>query len=133
MDDPQNLLDAALRQDFLSFLHKAFETASGGDLFAPNWHLGAIAWQLERVRSGDSTRLIVTMPPRYLKSITISVAWMLGRDPAKRFVCVSYSADLAQKHAGDCRAIMLTDWYRRISPGTVLPRAATWWHERDGF
>lgn len=47
---------------------------------------------------------------------------MLGKDPKKRFVCVSYSADLAQKHARDCRAIMQGDWYRKIFPKTVLPR-----------
>jgi predicted phage terminase large subunit-like protein len=128
MNDPQILLDAALRENFISFLRKAFETASGGDTLAPNWHHEAIAWQLERVRAVGNTRLIVTMPPRYLKSITISVAWvawMLGRDPSMNFVCVSYSNDLSQKHAGDCRVIMQTDWYRRIFPNTVLPRGGS--------
>jgi len=127
-DDPQKIVDAVLRSDFLSFLLKAFETASGGDSFASNWHHEAIAWQLGRIMAGDNTRLIVTMPPRYLKSITISVAWvawMLGRDPMRRFVCVSYSSDLSQKHAGDCRAIMQTEWYRRIFPNTVLPRGSS--------
>ena len=128
MNDPHILLDAALRENFISFLRKAFETASGGGTLAPNWHHKAIAWQLERVQAGDNARLIVTMPPRYLKSITISVAWvawMLGRDPSMNFVCVSYSNDLSQKHAGDCRAIMQTDWYRRIFPNTVLPRGGS--------
>lgn len=114
-----------LRQDFLSFLQKAFETASGGDRFAPNWHIDAIAWQLERIREGDNTRLIVTMPPRYLKSITISVAWvawMLGKDPSKKFICISYSGDLAKKHANDCRAVMQTAWYQRAFPNTRIPR-----------
>lgn len=77
------------------------------------------------MEQGASTRLIVTMPPRYLKSITISVAWVawrLGRDPGLKFVCVSYSGELAQKHAGDCRAIMQTDWYQRVFPNTRLKR-----------
>jgi predicted phage terminase large subunit-like protein len=121
------VLDAILRIDFMAFLEKAFPTASGGGRFHSNWHLEAIAHELERIRSGESTRFIVTMPPRYLKSITVSVAWvawMLGKDPSLRFVCISYSADLAQKHAADCRAIMRTDWYRRIFPGTVIARDA---------
>jgi predicted phage terminase large subunit-like protein len=33
---------------------------------------------------------------------------------------VSYSADLAGKHARDCRRVMESDWYRRIFPGTRL-------------
>jgi len=125
MTDRQALFDAILQQDFLAFLSKAFTTASGGDHFAPNWHHDAIGHQLSRVERGAATRLIVTMPPRYLKSISISVAWVawrLGRDPGLKFVCVSYSAELAQKHAGDCRAIMQTDWYQRVFPETRLKR-----------
>ncbi|MDA3887297.1 MAG: terminase, partial [Allgaiera sp.] len=121
--DSLNLFDTVLREDFFSFLSKAFGVVSAGDLFVPNWHLEAIAWRLEKVRNGEVTRLMVTMPPRYLKSVTISVAWvawMLGRDPSLRFVCVSYSADLAAKHAADCRAIMQSDWYGRIFPKTRL-------------
>jgi predicted phage terminase large subunit-like protein len=123
--DRQKKADALVRSDFRHFLRKSFETVSGGDIYAPNWHLDAIAWQLQKIRAGDITRLIVTMPPRYLKSITISVAWvawMLGRDPDKRFICVSYSQDLSQKHALDCRAIMESDWYKRIFPATVIGR-----------
>lgn len=125
MTDRQAYFDAVLREDFIAFLSKAFTTASGGDNFVPNWHHDAIGHQLGRVERGASTRLIVTMPPRYLKSITISVAWVawrLGRDPGLKFVCVCYSGELAQKHAGDCRAIMQTDWYRRVFPDTRLKR-----------
>ncbi|MES0863737.1 phage terminase large subunit [Ruegeria sp. SCPT10] len=114
-----------MRQKFPSFLKKAFPTVSGGEQFAESWHHNAIGYQLQRVADGENRRLIVTMPPRYLKSITISVAWvawMLGRDPTLKFVCVSYSGDLAQKHASDCRAIMQTEWYRRIFPNTRLKR-----------
>ncbi|WP_299076677.1 hypothetical protein [uncultured Ruegeria sp.] len=125
MSEQQKTLDAALRQDFLSFMRKSFATASGGDQFLENWHLDAIGNQLNRVSDGDNKRLIVTMPPRYLKSIAISVAWvawMLGRDPSCKFVCVSYSGDLAQKHASDCRAIMQTEWYQRVFPNTRIKR-----------
>jgi predicted phage terminase large subunit-like protein len=122
-DNP--VFDAILRQDFLSFTHRAFLLVSPGYEFQSNWHLEAIAHQLQRLGDGETTRLIVTVPPRSLKSITISVAWvawMLGHNPKLWFVCVSYSADLALKHARDCRAIMQSDWYRRIFPGTILSR-----------
>jgi hypothetical protein len=39
------------------------------------------------------------MSPRSLKSITTSVAFpafMLGHDPTRRIICVSYSGDLAR-------------------------------------
>ena len=80
-----------------------------------------MAWHLQQCVQGGITRLLITLPPRYLKSICASVAfpaWVLGQVPTKRIVCVSYSSDLAGKHARDCRAVMQTDWYRRAFPGT---------------
>lgn len=121
----QSALDAFLRADFRAFLHRTFLTVAPGDAFHDNWHLGAIAHQLDRVRSGERNRLIINVPPRSLKSIAVSVAWVawrLGKDPTLRFVCCSYSAELALKHARDCRAVMQSDWYRRAFPRTVLSK-----------
>jgi len=86
----------------------------------PNWHLEAIAYQLERLRCGEISRLIINMPPRSLKSITASVAFpafVLGHDPTRRIICVSYSGDLAKKHANDFRAVVEDGWYRELFPG----------------
>jgi predicted phage terminase large subunit-like protein len=102
---------------------RAFPYINGGADLDPNWHLDAIAYQLTRVRNGSCKRLLVTMPPRNLKSITISVAWVawcLGKDPSLNFVCVSYSNELSAKHARDCRAIMQSPWYRRLFPKTMI-------------
>jgi hypothetical protein len=116
-------LDELTRRDFVSFLIRAYPHLSGGADLIPNWHLDAIAYQLERVRLGDCRRLLVTLPPRNLKSIMISVAWVawcLGRDPSLNFVCVSYSNELSGKHARDCRALVQSTWYRRLFPRTVI-------------
>ena len=132
MIERQATLDAILRMEFAFFLRKVFETVSPGDDLHWNWHLDAFAWQLDRVRTGETNRLIVTIPPRHLKSITISVAWpafMLGHHPDLRFVCVSYSQELAQKHARDCRAVMHSEWYRRAFPRTVLSRSRSAEHD----
>jgi len=99
---------ALLRRDFPAFVRKVFATLEPGQAFVPNWHLEAIACRLERVRRGEIKRLIINMPPRSLKSVTASVAFpafVLGHDPTRRIICVSYSGDLAKKHANDFRAI----------------------------
>ena len=78
------------------------------------------AYQLEQIRAGTALRLIANMPPRNLKSILISVAWVawrLGHDPRLNLVCVGYSNELSTKHARDCRAIMQSPLYRRLFPG----------------
>src|SRR5690349_23773346 len=48
-------------------------------------------------------------------------AWYLGLDPSVQILCVSYAQDLADKLARDCRAIMLSPWYRRIFPTRLAP------------
>ena len=117
------LLEALLRNDFRAFLHKVFATLSPGQAYVRTWHVEAIAWRLERVRRGEIRRLIINMPPRSLKSIAASVAFpafVLGHDPSRRIICVSYSGDLAKKHANDFRAVLESPWYRSAFPYTRI-------------
>jgi predicted phage terminase large subunit-like protein len=114
------LLNAILRAEFTAFLQRCFLTLNPRATFLPNWHIDALAYHLELVRRGEILRLIVNMPPRSLKSILCSVAFpafMLGHDPTKRVIAVSYSADLAIKHANDFRAVVAAPWYQRLFPG----------------
>jgi hypothetical protein len=110
------LVDAAMRTDLYAFLQASFPIVSGGSKLLLNWHLEAITAALTRVIRGETRRLIITIPPRSLKSICASVAlpaFVLGRDPTRRIVCVSYSEGLARKHANDCRALMRSTLYRQ--------------------
>lgn len=122
-DDPATFLREVQRRDFLAFLDRAWPHISGGDYLATNWHIDAIAHQLDRIERSNTRRLLVNLPPRNGKSNTVSViwiAWMLGRDPTLRFVCVSYSNELSGKLARDCLAIMQSAWYRELFPRTVV-------------
>lgn len=112
----------AARTDFLSFLALAFGQIGGG-AFAPNWHLEAMAEHLNAVARGEITRLMINLPPRYLKSICASVAWpafLLGQNPETRLICASYAHMLSLKHSQDCRAILAARWYRSLFPETRL-------------
>ena len=117
------LLRSLLSRDFEAFAEKAWMWISGGDPVAWNWHIEAIMHDLALVTTGKCRRLLVTMPPRNGKSKLISiifVAWCLGQDPGKSFVCVSYSGELAGEFARDCLAIIQSDWYRELFPRTVI-------------
>ena len=77
------------------------------------------------VRRGTIKRLIINIPSRSLKSLMGSVsfpAFVLGRDPSKRIIVVSYGEDLAVKLANDFRAIVDSDWYRRLFPWMQVSR-----------
>jgi predicted phage terminase large subunit-like protein len=113
-------VNAACRKDLVSFVRKCFHVLSPSAIFYMNWHICAIAYCLELVRLGNIKRLIITVPPRSLKSIMCSVAFpafVLGHDPTKRLIVVSYSADLAIKHGNDFRAVVNSEEYHAIFPG----------------
>jgi len=126
MKQDPNLIEAILRHDLYCFIQAAFPIVSPGVPFAPNWHLEAVAYHLTRVLDGEIKRLIITIPPRSLKSICGSVcfpAFALGRNPTWRIICVSYAESLARKHANDCRAVMRSDMYNRLFPNTRISLA----------
>jgi predicted phage terminase large subunit-like protein len=117
------LLNAILRRDFSAFARKTFHTLSPGQTFTEGWHIAALVHQLERVRCGETTRLIVNMPPRSLKSMTASVAlpaFVLGHDPTRRIICASYSGELAHKLSNDFRAVLASAWYKAVFPQTRI-------------
>ena len=57
------IVDAAARLDLVMFLMRIFEIVAPGEILHLNWHILAMAHALERVRSGEIKRLIITLPP----------------------------------------------------------------------
>ena len=87
--------DEACRQDFVSFIQMCFDILTPAKSLSMNWHIEVIAYHLEQVRLGRIKRLIINLPPRYLKSLITSVAfpaYVLGHDPTKRVIVVSYGS-----------------------------------------
>lgn len=117
------MMNAILRQDLSSFIIRTFATVDGSQEFLPSWHIDLIADVLMRAYRRELKRVIITLPPRSLKSLCASVAfpaWALGRDPSLRFICASYAQDLAGKHARDCRTVMMSPWFRRAFQAAAL-------------
>lgn len=123
LHDPR-LLSALRRQQFELFLMKAFETLHPGDPpLALAWYLKAICHGLAEVHAGRERRLVVTVPPRHLKSVTASVAfvaWILGHDPKAKIMVASYSQDLARLHSNQTRTLMESSWYQCDFPNTRI-------------
>jgi predicted phage terminase large subunit-like protein len=124
--NPQELFRVFLRNDLYAFVQKVFETVNPGGAFSRNWSSEAVTHALQKVASGTTTRLIINIPPRNLKSICASVAlpaFLLGHNPTKKVICVSYSDDLAAKFSNDCRAVMRTDWFQQTFPRARIDKA----------
>jgi hypothetical protein len=124
--EAQQALDFVMRNNFENFLHMCVLYLNPGAPFLPNWHIQAIAYQLDRIRRGEITRLIINMPPRHLKSLTVSVAFtafLLGHAPWRRIFAISYGDDLSAKHASDFRSIVHSSWYKRAFPKMQISRS----------
>lgn len=106
-----------LRNDFFTFIERSFYQLNPNVPFLPNWHIEVIASELDRCLRGETKRLIISVPPRSLKSHCASVAfpaWLLGHKPSAQIICASYGQDLADKLALDCRSLMNSDWYGKV-------------------
>ena len=126
MNQDRMLMNAFLNQNLYFFVRKAFEIIHPNAEFIPAWHVEAMCWQLQQVADGKVRRLLITIPPRHLKSICASVAfvaWVLGRDPGKKVMVASYGQNLAVRHARDFRTLIESPWYRGLFPAMkISPR-----------
>ena len=125
----KRLFEALLRQKLAAFTERCFHELMSGHVYLHNWHLEAIAYHLEQVAAGKIKRLIITLPPRSLKSLITSVAfpaWVLGHDPHKRIISVSYARTLVADYANQFRRVARADWYRALYPWMRIdPRKET--------
>lgn len=128
--DPKMVRQAALqvsRDNFFPFVWRVFDTLhhGPGDRFEPAWHVQAMCHELDNVRIGENKRLVINIPPRCLKSVTVAVAYvafLLGHFPGAKIIVASYGLDLARKHSEDCRRVMASRWYQQMFPHTRLAR-----------
>jgi predicted phage terminase large subunit-like protein len=121
----QQIADALLRMELYFFLQKVFETVYPMERFQPAAYLEAMCKAVQDVVEGNAGRLLVNIPPRYMKSTVISVAlvaFCIGRNPGLLFMVATYSADFASRHANQFRQVVESDWYRRLFPQFQISR-----------
>ncbi len=63
--------EASLR----AYVEQAWPVLEPNTPFLPNWHIDLIAEHLEAVTAGQITRIVINVPPRYMKSLLTSVLW----------------------------------------------------------
>ena len=99
---------------------REFTKASWGSIepgveFQNNWHIDAISEHLQAVVEGNIKRLIINVPPRHMKSISVAVclpAWTWTRQPDKKFLYASYASSLSIRDSVKCRRLLDSRWYK---------------------
>lgn len=87
-----------------------------GRAFVDNWHIGAICEHLEAVKKRQIKRLLINMPPRFMKSLLIAVAfptWVWIDNPEHRWIFSSYSGVLSTRDNLKGRRVIDSDWYQK--------------------
>ena len=118
-------LEAIYREDLSSFIQRSFREVFPGDTYVHNWHIDAIAWHLQQCYTGDIKRLIITIPPRHLKSLCASIAfpaWVMGKNPSRKIICASYAQELAREHSAFFRRLIESNFYQGLFRKTHFER-----------
>lgn len=121
---PPGMTDTILRHDFPSFVRAAFAEISPEIKLIWNPYLDLICSRLDAVAKGTIRRLIITMPPRHLKSVCVSTslpAFFLGHNPSAEVMAVSYGQELSKTFAEDTRTVMSSAFYKRIFETRLAP------------
>ena len=108
--------------------------------FIANWHIDAICEHLEAITRGELRRLIINIPPRHMKSLTVSAfwpAWCWTTKPHTRFLTASHDIELAQRDAVKSRAILLnpsfTERWPKIKLKGDVNRVTRYENTRTGY
>jgi hypothetical protein len=124
----QNILNKIIKTNFKVFLQKSFYTLHPNTPFINNWHIDLICEYLEALENKEIKRLIINIPPRYLKSFCISVAWsawLLAQDSTRKIIVASYSMQFAKKLSLDCKTLVNANWYKNIFDTTISNKQST--------
>ncbi len=110
-----------MRRSLKEFTKRSWPTIEPGRDFFDNWHIDAISEHLQAVVEGRIKRLIINIPPRHMKSISVAVAlpaWTWTIQPEKRFLFASYASSLSIRDSVKCRRLIDSPWYQAHFGGT---------------
>lgn len=110
---------ALYRARFPAFLRFAYRELNPTQPLLDTWHIDVLADALEGVARGETTRLVINLPPRTLKSLATSVAlpvWMLGRDPTRKILALTGTRDLSRDFETATRSLLASPRCQALFP-----------------
>jgi len=108
-------LDAS--QSLEKFVVQGWSVLEPGVTLKLGWSLGCVCEHLEAVTAGHVDRLLMNVPPGFMKSLLTNVFWPMWEWGPKglarhRFVSFSYSASLTERDNDRCRNLIRSQWYQ---------------------
>lgn len=107
------------------YIPAAWHVVEPNTPYVPNWHIDVIAEHLQAQTEGQIQNLLINMPPRHMKSLSVGVFWptwvwarnrgAVGKPvsgPGARWLFTSYDDSLATRDAVRSRTLLGSDWYK---------------------
>jgi predicted phage terminase large subunit-like protein len=97
------------------YIRQAWHVVEPRRPYTSGWHIEAISEHLEAVSRGQIQRLIINIPPRHMKSLSVCVFWPTWEwtfAPWTRWLFSSYNGDFSIRDSLRCRRIIQSAWYQ---------------------
>lgn len=117
-------------RDLAKFIAAAWPVLEPGRKFVSNWHIDAIAEHLTAAMNGQIRNLLINIPPRHMKSLSVCVFWPCwvwaqnteglspeesnGKGPNTRWLFSSYKQELSTRDSLKCRRLIQSNWYQKL-------------------
>lgn len=116
--------DAA--ESLVEYISMCWHVLEPGRTFVRGWHIDAMCEHLQAVHDGQINRLLMNVPPGFMKSMLTDVffpTWEWGpKDcPSYRYVAASYSEDLTVRDNRKSRQLLSSDFYQQRWGHIVQP------------
>jgi len=137
LTNEQKVIKVLCENDLLFFTRYIYkENHRRNFIVAP--HFVLIAEFLTKVYNGEIKRGIINIPPRYGKTelaVKCFISWCLAKNPASKFIHLSYSDDLALDNSSQTKEYIESDSFQAIW-GMSLKKDAQgkkkWFNEHGG-
>ena len=140
ISDMDSRLKTKAEQHLHDFVKQAWPIIEPGVPYIDNWHIVLICEYLMAVSLGLIKRLWINIPPRYMKSVLVSILWSCWEwaalNPHQTWVFASYGYSLSTAHSRKRRDLITSLWYQsrwpmalRVDQNTQADFANTYWGE----
>jgi hypothetical protein len=110
---PEDRLKA--EESLLEFLKQAWHVVEPATSYIHGWHIDAICELLEAITHGHLRNVLINVPPRSMKSLTVNVfwpAWEWIQFPERHWLFASHAFPLSLRDSVKCRRLIQSDWYQ---------------------
>jgi predicted phage terminase large subunit-like protein len=118
-------IKAALQDDFSTFVALAHRKQHGEKLEDVPY-VPYLALHVTRLAKGITKRLAINLPPGHLKTFfgICLAAWILAHRPTAKIMIVTYGEQLASDIAYQIRAILQSEWFKKVFATRVADNRA---------